>query len=488
MMRPFPRMALAGMNGTMAQTPQRPPPPAERQQGPVPPFPDTALPPLNETPGRAPGARGSLVLEAGEMPVDGYLLEERLGRGGFGEVWRALGPGGFRVAMKFITLDDRAGRLEKRSLELMKAIQHPHLLAMFGAWERHGSLIIAMELGRCTLLQRLNDALDQGWLGVPPTELLEYMREAAKGIDYLNEPVHKLGDSATQGIQHRDIKPQNLLLVGSGLKVADFGLAKLLEQSIMEVSGSMTPAYAAPEQFNGQASRWSDQYSLAVSYCHLRGNALPFTGSAAQVVAGHLTKNPDLTMLPEAERPVVARALAKEPTKRWPSCKAFVDALAEAMQSKKGHAEPAPRPAPVKESGVQFKVAEEEYHRFPCPQCKQLLKVKTAQLNKRMRCVHCQAIIQSDLPGPAAPVPRAVSPAAGVRLPTAPQRLPIPPDHLPIAPEELPPPRNRLTRFVWGLLSFVIGLLVIAASAALTLLLLWAVYSWWRYGVWPGKN
>ena len=124
------------------------------------------------------------------------------------------------------------------------------------------------------------------------------MLEAAKGIDFLNEPRHPSGGKQPQGIQHRDIKPQNLLLVGGSVKVADFGLARLLEQTVTGHTGSMTPAYAAPEFFHGQTSSQSDQYSLAVTYCHLRGGRLPFRGSLAEVMAGHLGKEPDLTMLP----------------------------------------------------------------------------------------------------------------------------------------------------------------------------------------------
>lgn len=263
----------------------------------------------------APGQGFSL--EPGTSPVDGYVLESRLGRGGFGEVWQAIGPGGFRVALKFIRLEESAGAIELRSLELTKQIKHPNLLAQFGAWERDGYLIIAMELGNGTLYDRLKSELTNGRTGIPRPELLEYMREAAKAIDYLN----------SLNIQHRDIKPQNLLLVGTGVKVADFGLAKLLEHSVGAASGSMTPAYAAPEFLNGQATRWSDQYCLAVSYCQLRGNALPFAGNPAQVVAGHLTRPPDLAMLPPEERSIVARALAKDPQSRWPTCLAFIDAL-----------------------------------------------------------------------------------------------------------------------------------------------------------------
>src|SRR5205085_11230358 len=132
------------------------------------------------------------------------------------------------------------------------------------------------------------------------------------------------------GVQHRDVKPHNLLLVGGGVKVADFGLAKLLQHTFTSNTGSLTPAYAAPECFNGQTSATSDQYSLAVTYCQLRGGRLPFEGSTSEVMMGHVARVPNLAMLPEAERPVVARALAKEPGERYGSCQDFVRTLQQA--------------------------------------------------------------------------------------------------------------------------------------------------------------
>jgi len=174
-----------------------------------------------------------------------------------------------------------------------------------------------MELADRSLAERLKEAVAQGNAGIPFDELLGYMRDASRGLDFLND----------KGIQHRDVKPHNLFLSGGGVKVADFGLAKLMEKSVATVSTTMTPAYSAPEFLNGHATKWSDQYSLAVTYCHLRGNRLPFTGMLSEILAGHMARQPDLTMLPEAERPVVLRAMAKEPTARWPSCRAFVEAL-----------------------------------------------------------------------------------------------------------------------------------------------------------------
>ncbi len=266
-------------------------------------------------------------LTPGAEPVPGYRLEKRLGRGGFGEVWRATAPGGMPVALKFVSLEPQKARAELRALEILKKVRHPHLLATVGYWQHEGHLIIAMELADRTLMARFLEAVRQGHPGIPGPELLGYMAEAAQGLDYLNEPRQSPGGGGV-GIQHRDVKPHNLLLLGGCVKVGDFGLARCLEHSQASHTGSMTAAYAAPEFFHGRTSRHSDQYCLAVTYCQLRGGRLPFTGNAPALMAGHLHRVPDLTMLPAEERPVVARALAKKPQERWPSCAAFVEALA----------------------------------------------------------------------------------------------------------------------------------------------------------------
>ena len=153
--------------------------------------------------------------------------------------------------------------------------------------------------------------------GIPTGELHAHLRQAAAGIDHLH----------SVGVQHRDIKPQNLLLKDGNVRVADFGLARTLAHTVTGHTGTLTLYYAAPEFFDGKTSRHSDQYSLAVTYCQLRGGRLPFEGTAAQVMAGHVAREPDLTMQPDAERRVVGRALSKHPEDRWPSCTTFADAL-----------------------------------------------------------------------------------------------------------------------------------------------------------------
>jgi serine/threonine protein kinase len=261
-----------------------------------------------------------MTLQPGSRPVPNYpdyVLIRRLGAGAFGEVWHAHGPGGLGVALKFIRLDAQVLALELRSLEVMKSIRHPNLVSLFGAWQKDNCLILAMELCDHSLQDRLTEALDQKLPGIPLKELLSYMTDAATGLDALN----------AKQVQHRDVKPANLLLLNSGVKVADFGLAKALEHTVATNSGAGTLAYTAPECFKGKLTQQSDQYSLAVTYYHLRTGHLLFKGDQAQVMYAHLELEPDLTNLPPVEAAVLTRALAKEPAKRWATCKVFVREL-----------------------------------------------------------------------------------------------------------------------------------------------------------------
>src|SRR6185369_12059243 len=122
-------------------------------------------------------------------------------------------------------------------------------------------------------------------------ELLGYMRETAEALDLMNDQFQ---------LQHLDIKPQNIFLVYNHVKVADFGLVKVLEgMTGATVTGGVTPVYAAPETFDGRISRFSDQYSLAIVYQELLTGTRPFTGSTMrQLVLQHLQAVPDVSSLP----------------------------------------------------------------------------------------------------------------------------------------------------------------------------------------------
>src|SRR4051794_33376394 len=220
-----------------------------------------------------------LHLDAEVEPIAGYKLVRLLGRGGFGEVWEAIAPGNVHVALKFIRLDTREANVEQRALELICNISHPHLLDVQSATQVDDCLVIAMPKCGESLMHRLRDCQGQGLPGLPRNELFRYMDDLARAVDYLNEPRHPAEDGGLVGVQHRDIKPHNIFLVGDSVKLADFGLAK-----IVAASGSShmagTADYMSPEAIKGRVSKWSDQYSLAVTYVQLRTGKLPFEGDS----------------------------------------------------------------------------------------------------------------------------------------------------------------------------------------------------------------
>ena len=217
-----------------------------------------------------------------------YILRERIGRGGSGEVWKAEGPGGFEVALKFVPLDGRPGRREVRALEILRTIRHPNLLVAFGAWVVDDLLVLVMELADGTLLDRFASARAGDLPGIPRAELLGYLADAATGLDYLNDYRHEYRGRASIGIQHGDIKPQNLLLVGGGVKIADLGLARPLGASVEDRMRSWSFAYAAPEFFRNR------DHALVRSVFARGDLLLPPNGTAAVLrLAGERDPGPD---------------------------------------------------------------------------------------------------------------------------------------------------------------------------------------------------
>jgi serine/threonine protein kinase len=266
-------------------------------------------------------------LASQQEPIPGYKLLERLGRGGFGEVWKVEAPGGIQKAMKFVygdlnDLEDeniRAAEQELKALDRVKNIRHPYILSLEQWKIINGQLIIVMELADRNLWDRFKECRGLGMPGIPRDELLGYLMEAAEALDLMNSKYH---------IQHLDVKPQNLFLMFNHVKVADFGLAKAFEGGRGTVTGGVTPVYAGPETFEGYVSRYTDQYSLAIVFQELLTGTRPFNGSnTKQLVMQHLNGTPDLDALPVADRPVVGRSLAKRPEDRWPTCMDLIRAL-----------------------------------------------------------------------------------------------------------------------------------------------------------------
>lgn len=269
-----------------------------------------------------------------------YRLLERIGRGVAGEVWKAEAPGGFLVALKFVPLSGHLGRREAEALGPLRTIRHPNLLVTFGSWVVDAVLVIAMELADRTLQDRFEEAARDGLPGIPRDELLGYLGDAARGLDHLGGVRYVSGGAAHVGLSHRGVTPRNLLLFGGGVKVADLGLARPLDAGAPGPGSGESFAFAAPELFRGEPSRWSDQYALAATYCRLRTGRPPFAGTPAEVLVGQLMSPPDLAGLPAEERPIVARALAKEPSARWPSCRALVEALLDVRPGRAAAARP----------------------------------------------------------------------------------------------------------------------------------------------------
>jgi len=267
--------------------------------------------------------------EPGAEPIPGVFLKTILGQGGFGEVWEASHPLYLNVAIKILPKSKDSTAVEKKTLEWLQAIEHPNLLKIFDLKETDDFVLVIMELADGTLLEQARKFKSSEPL--PLSTLKPYMEQAAEAIDFLNMAQH---GAENQGIQHRDIKPQNLLLVGNILKIGDFGLARLLSHTMTSHTGTLTLSYAPPEFFDGKTFKQSDQYSLACTYYQLATGRLPFEGSSAEIVAGHLMGTPNLNLLPLDQQDVLMRALSKKPQDRWENCKEFVNNLEHSTLSK----------------------------------------------------------------------------------------------------------------------------------------------------------
>ncbi len=263
----------------------------------------------------------ALAAKASCEVLPGYTLECRIGSGGFGEVWKASAPGGLEKAVKILygQFDELQAEAELKSLERVRSLHHPFLLNIERIEIAAGRLVIVTELAEESLENRFAVCRNQGLPGIPYEELIGYLRDAADALDFM---------SSKHGLQHLDVKPDNLLLQSGHVKVADFGLTKDLSQSQVSLVGAFTPLFAPPELYSGQASASSDQYSLAVVYQKMLTGAPPFLGrTAAQLASQHLSSQPNLQPLPMSDRPAVARALSKNPDARFASCREFLDEL-----------------------------------------------------------------------------------------------------------------------------------------------------------------
>jgi serine/threonine protein kinase len=278
-------------------------------------------------------------IESQAEPIPGYKLIERIGGGGFGEVWKAEAPGGLLKAIKFVygdlqTAGDDGARAEQelKAMSRVKTVRHPYILSLERFDIIDGQLLIVMELADRNLWDRFKECRSSGLPGIPRKELLRYMEETAEALDLMNGQYQ---------LQHLDIKPQNIFLTHNHIKVADFGLVKDLEGMVASVTGGVTPVYAAPETFDGYVSRFCDQYSLAIVYQELLTGQRPFNGTnVRQLILQHLQGVPNLQSLPESDRAAVAKALAKSPEDRHKSCMELVRLLRGRSAGAPGRSQP----------------------------------------------------------------------------------------------------------------------------------------------------
>jgi serine/threonine protein kinase len=274
-------------------------------------------------------------LVAGSV-VAGYRVESRVGAGGMAMVLRARDESlGRTVALKVLApaLTDDAAFRERfiRESRAAAVVDHPHIIPVYGAGEFEGVLYIAMRYviggDLRALLQR------EGPL--PPSRAAFLLSPLASALD--------AGHAA--GLVHRDVKPANILIDTSPgrpdhLYLSDFGLAKGHASTGLTGTGQFlgTLEYCAPEQIGGKPARpQTDQYALGcVAYTMFTGT-VPFPrDEVTAVLWAHMSEPPPSVTalrpdLPPAVDAVLARAMAKDPDERYPSCTEFAEAVRAAL-------------------------------------------------------------------------------------------------------------------------------------------------------------
>jgi len=290
-----------------------------------------------------------------------YQILEDLGDFPSYSLFKVKAPNGSIKLWKKVDLQFNAASIETRLLPVIEKVSHPNLNAVSGSFlfQDKGLLFVESEFPAKTLRHRLDEIRSNSagsqHVGIPISELFSYMSQAAEAIDYLNTSQH-LYQGKKIAIYHRALSPDSLHLFEEKgkivCKVGDFGLAKPITDSNEAARHSLGLTnydYAPPEFDEGLTTNTSDQYSLATTYHELRTGRLPFTGSLLQKLQAQLSGNPDLSLLEANERPIVARALNRDPHARFPSCRDFMRQLQLAL----GGVVTVPIPAPSAAGGAR---------------------------------------------------------------------------------------------------------------------------------------
>jgi serine/threonine protein kinase len=263
---------------------------------------------------------------------DRFEVHGLIGQGGMASVFHAVErSAGVEVAIKVMNhITARTSPERQRFLreaEMMLPIRHSNIMHVFASGQlADGSPYIVMQyLDGETLgtVFRRADAIDRA-------QALRIASDAAAG----------LAAAHAEGIVHRDVKPDNIFLVGSPtkvrmVKVLDFGLARLYGASGLTARGMIvgTPEYMAPEQtVNDATDARTDIYALGVVLYRLLTGVLPFQGREAELLAAHLALPPPPLAthgidVPARVERVVMGALRKLPRNRYPSMQDFREDL-----------------------------------------------------------------------------------------------------------------------------------------------------------------
>jgi Tol biopolymer transport system component len=269
--------------------------------------------------------------------IGSYRIESALGTGGMGRVYRAVHVHlnravALKVLHEHLAFDETFQARFLREAQAVAALSHPNIVDILDFSHEQGLYYLVMELvPDGSLKSLLRD-------GPIPLDLgIDLVRQAAEGLDYAHR----------QGMVHRDIKPDNLLLrrdpVTGALivKITDFGLARMTSGSTLTVTGQVmgTPAYMSPEQCQGlDLDGRSDLYSLGVVLFEVATGAVPFSSrSVSDAVYKHVYSPPPDPRslrpdLPPQLAQIILRCLAKNPAERFATGRDLAIALASYPQ------------------------------------------------------------------------------------------------------------------------------------------------------------
>ena len=266
---------------------------------------EQASPSSADKPSAGPGSR--FTYPSGAQPLEGYTIKRGVGHGGFGEVYYAMSDAGKEVAIKLIR---RNLDVELRGIRHCLNLKHPNLLSVFDIREdAQGDNWVVMEF---VAGQALDEVVAANPTGMPTERALFWIHGIGAGVSHLHD----------HGVVHRDLKPGNIFNDQGVVKIGDYGLSKFISCSRRsgQTESIGTVHYMAPEVANGRYGKEIDVYALGVVLYEMLTGRVPFEGeSVGEVLMKHLTAPPDVSMLSEPYRSVVAKALEKDPVKRYSS-------------------------------------------------------------------------------------------------------------------------------------------------------------------------